>query len=309
MYFKITVLTAFASVLILSGLSSLVSYAEAQTFNVYEQKMPLHWENQFGDILLNATQYWEQKMPGLKFETVKFVDDSDFVVEWASQYGEGKLGYYSTNTVNAYGKPKLTISLGFFKDKKWNLVSTEYALEITKHELGHAIGLPHSSNPDDIMYPTIENYESWQQSHTEKPQAKAKTSEQNLQASTQKQTAVDWQSKSEKYQKLASDKIYKLEPKIGDAKLLLDSVNYENMAAKVEIERAWTAFWWAKKYHAEAEKMHTDGGAFFLQSEYQDSYEKFKQSYDYAKKLEKKIADITKYHKKAHELEYGTNNT
>jgi hypothetical protein len=93
------------------------------------------------------------------------------------------------------------------------------------------------------------------------------------------------------------------------AKSLLDSANYENMAAKVEIEKAWTAFWWAKKYYANAEKMHTDGGAFLLQSEYQDSYKKLKSSYYYAKKLEKKLDDITKYHKKAYELEYGKNST
>ncbi len=90
---------------------------------------------------------------------------------------------------------------------------------------------------------------------------------------------------------------------------MLDSANYENMAAKVELEKAWTAFWWAKKYHANAEQLQTDGGAFLLQTEYQDSYKKFKSSYDYAKKLEKKLADITKYHKKAYELEYGKNNS
>ncbi|RJQ24385.1 hypothetical protein C4565_09830 [Candidatus Parcubacteria bacterium] len=308
MGFKVaTSFVVFASVLVLLSLGSFASYAEAQTFEMYVQKMPPHWEKQFGDVLTNATQYWEEKIPGLKFGTVKFVDQADFVVEWASQYGEGKLGYYSTNTLNEYGKPKLTISLGFFKDKKWNLVSTDYALEITKHELGHAIGLPHSDDPNDMMYPTIESYESWQQSYGEKPKPTPKTSEQNLQASTLKST-IDWQNKSQKYQKLASDKIFNLETKIDTAKSLLDSANYENMAAKVEIEKAWTAFWWAKKYYANAEKMQTDGGAFLLQSEYHDSYKKFKSSYDYAKKLEKKLADISKYHKKAYELEYGKHN-
>jgi hypothetical protein len=283
---------------------SLITEASAQTFNMHVKKMPQHWQNQFGDILSKATQYWENKITGLKFNTVQHVDQANFIVEWASQYGEGNLGYYSTSTANEYGKPKLTISLGFFKDKKWNLVSPEYALEITKHELGHAIGLPHSDDPNDIMYPTIENYESWQH----KSEQQLQTSKSTNPLATQSKS-TEWQTRSQKYQNLAINKIYTLEPKLDRAKSLLDSINYDNPASKVEISRAWNAFWWAKKYHASAEKMQTDGGAFLLQSKYYDSYVQFKGSYDYAKKLENKLAEVTKYHKKAYDLQYGKNAT
>lgn len=152
------------------SLGFFTSYAEAQTFEMHVKKMPSHWEKQFGDILSKATQYWEAWIPGLKLDTVKFVDQADFVVEWASQYGNGNLGYYSTNTANEYGKPKLTISLGFFKDKK---------------------------------------------------------------------------------------------------------------------------------YHTNAEKLNTDGGAFFVQSKYQDSYQKFKSSYDYCKKAGKEASRYNKIPQKS----------
>jgi len=283
------------------------SSADAETYHMYVQKMPQHWQNQFGDILSDATKYWEQRAPGLTFERVPHVEQADFVVEWASQYGEGKLGYYSTDTINQYGKPKLTISLGFFKDKKWHLVSSDYALEITKHELGHAIGLPHSTDPNDIMYPTIENYESWQQSKQDS--VGQVTGKHVLKETTAKKvSSVNWETKSQQQQKLASTKIDSLESKITKAHGLASSV-YSNKGSKAEMEKAQTAFWWAKKYMSMAEKKHEEAGAHVLQSNYQESFKKFKSSYDYAKKTEQKIADVTKYHKKAYEMAYGKNAT
>jgi predicted Zn-dependent protease len=284
---------AVVSVLILFSIGSSMSYAKAETVNVYVQKIPQHWQDEFGDVLTNATQYWEKRTPNLKFETVQYVDKSDFVVEWASQYGEGKLGYYSTNTENAYGKPTVAITLGFFKDKEWYLASPEYVLQITKHELGHALGLPHSVDPNDIMYPTIEDYESWLQD-----------SEQNIQTPS---NTADWQSRSEKYREMASEKIIPLATELGKAQSLLNAASYEGNAANDSLDSAWTAFWWAKKYLNSAENMQTNGGSSALQSNYYDSYINFKSAYDYAKKAEQKISQITEYLEEANGLSYDSN--
>lgn len=272
------------SILILFGIGSSISYVKAETINMYVEDMPQHWQDQYGDVLSNAVQYWQSKIPDLKLNTTQYVDGSDFVVEWASQYGEGKLGYYSTNTENVYGKPIMAITLGFFKDKKWHLASSEQILQITKHELGHAIGLPYSADPNDIMYPTVEDYESWQQD-----------SEQ-IQASTDAST--DWHSRSEKYQSLASDAILPLASRVDKVQSSLSSMSYDSTAASAH-NNAWIAFWWAKKYLDSAEKIQTDAGSAVLQSNYHDSYIEFKLSYDYAKKAEQKLTQITEYIEKA----------
>ncbi|MBM2852195.1 MAG: matrixin family metalloprotease [Candidatus Nitrosotenuis sp.] len=282
-------ITIVMSILILFGIGSSISYANAETINMYVQEMPRHWQDQFGDALSIATQYWENKIPNLKFDTVQYVDKSDFVVEWASQYEEGKLGYYSTDTANGYNKPTMAITLGFFKDRKWHLASSEHVLQITKHELGHAIGLPDSVDPNDIMYPTVKDYESLQQD-----------SEQNTQTSNN--TPIDWHSRSEKYQKIASEKILPLASKIDEVQSLLNSLSYDSNAANEALDSALTAFGWAKKYLDNAEKMQTDGESSVLQSNYLDSYSKFKLSYDYAKKVEQKLAQITEYVEKANSL-------
>ena len=148
-----------------------IPYAEAKEWRLYVGEMPKHWESEFGNLLFHATQYWQERLPGSKFYVVSSVENADFVVQWASEYqadektNTKKLGYYAPNTKNEYGKPYVAITLGFMTgdglNKKFELVDGEYALLITVHELGHAIGFGHSDEPNNIMYPSIYNYERW----------------------------------------------------------------------------------------------------------------------------------------------------
>lgn len=259
-----------------------VSSVQAETANVYVEKIPKHWQDQFGGILDEAMLYWEGKIPELEFNTVRYAERSDFVVQWASQFGEGRLGYYSTDTTNVYGKPTLVVTLGFFKDRQWSLVSPEYVLQVTKHELGHALGLPYSDDPNDIMYPTVEDYESWQQNFEEKTLPVI-------------DPTLDLQSSSEEYKKLASDRIIQLEGEVSSAKSLLSSLGYDNKAGKYALDEAWMAFWWAKKHLDNAEKAHIEGGAANLQSNYADSYTHYKISHEYTKKVEQKLAQMEQH--------------
>ena len=265
---------------------------DAQTYTVYVQKMPPHWQKTFGDTLDQAVQYWQQKTPGLVIQTTPHQEKADFVLEWASQFDSGKLGYYSTNTINEYGKPKVTITLGYFKDKKWNLVSSEYALEITKHELGHAIGLPHSTDPNDVMYPKIESYESWLAS-----KAPIKTTNQTK--------PVDWKAKTTKLQTMSDKKLFLTKSEIDKITHGVNATWVTNKASQAEMLKAQDLLYAAKKFLNDAELFQTEADGLFYESKYADSYYKYKSSVDRAKKADAKILEIKKVLKKASELEFG----
>ncbi|MEM2786216.1 MAG: matrixin family metalloprotease [Candidatus Nitrosotenuis sp.] len=258
-------LTIVVFIGMLAVLPFLAQHANAETYYVYVERMPQHWQKQFGDILDEAIKYWSNQNTKLKFETVQFVDKSNFVIQWSSNLEE-KLGYYSTETANSYGKPTIAITLGFFKDKQLNMVPYEHALLLTRHEIGHALGIPYDDDPTSVMYPTIEDYESLEYVEVQVPKN------------------ADLEQLTKKYQKLVEEKLPALEPQLSDSYQLLNSESTDDL---------WMSYWWAKKYLADSERLIIDGGASILQSNFEDSYVKFKTAYEYANRAEQKILQIT----------------
>jgi hypothetical protein len=283
---------AYAIIVMLALSWIFFGVADAQNYKMYVQKMPPHWQKSFGDVLDKAIAFWQQKTPGLTIEKVPYQDKADFVLEWASQYDSGKLGYYTSNTLNEYGKPKLTISLGYFKDKKWILVSPDYALEITKHELGHAIGLSHSTDPTDVMYPQIENYESWLQSHTA-PKI------------TNQTKSIDWKAKATTLQTSSDKKLYSTKAAIALIAPYVNSTWATNKASQAEMSKAEDLLFAAKKFQSDAELFQSQADDLYYSSKYSESYQKYKASLDRAKKIDSKIIEIKKSLKKANSLEFG----
>lgn len=267
-----------------------VSSADAQTYKVYVQQMPQIWQKTFGDVLPSAIQYWKQKNPDIVIETVRHSDQSNFVIEWASQFDASKTGHYSTDQNNHYDKPKFTVPLGYIKNNKLKTVSPEFAIEITKHNLGHAIGMQHSDNPGDAMYPQIENYESWLQTNSKiMPKDNTKS--------------VDSKPNAEKIQ---ASSIKKLNSAKAAFEKLLPSVNSTwttNKGSQAEMLKAQDLVFVAKRLLSDAESFLAQGDISFSEAKYQDSYYSYKNALDKAKKLDGKTVEIKKIIKKAIQLE------
>jgi len=239
-----------------------------KTYYVYIDKMPENWKSQFGNLYNDGTAYWENKIPGLKFYVTTNREKADFVVQWASQFVGTKLGYWTTNTENSYGKPYMAVTLGFMDDdsvawqeRKFHQVDSEYALEITTHELGHAIGFGHSHDPNDIMYGTIYNYEQWlrdRDSGTLTSSGKTVTSYYD-EAIVLQGTVTSYYDEAIVLQGTVNSQIENLKNSIYSNQDLLYSMNYESPEAQDELDKARKSLDSAKEYLANAEWTQIEG--------------------------------------------------
>jgi len=209
-----------------------------KTYYVYIDKMPENWKSQFGHLYNDATAYWENKIPGLKFYVTTQREKADFVVQWASQFVENKLGYWTTYTDNSYGKPYMAVTLGFMDDdsvawqeRKFNRVDSEYALDITKHELGHVIGFGHSEDLNDIMYGTFPDYGRWLKARDEGRLPSSDSS------------GITFYQRAQILQEKTNSEIDKLKSGIETAENSLSGLEYESPDAQKKIEQAWKIRW------------------------------------------------------------------
>lgn len=276
----------------LTGLSYLIADAEAKIWYIYVDEIPKHWEPKFNNVINDATKFWEERVPDTKFYQVSFPEQSEFVIQWASQYIGTKLGYYTPSSINDYGRPYIAITLGYmdkestkWQDRKFNLVDSDYASEITKHEIGHAIGFLHSQDPNDIMYSKIYDYERWLKNKNNLTKIN-----ENIVI-----TQTDWEKESIKYQKWTGYKLTALKSGINFAEESLSEAYSDNPQRQVSVNNAWTALWWAKKFFDESELMQKEGYQLISEAKVEEAFYKYQNSFNHAEKIMPYLFEITIY--------------
>jgi len=81
--------------------------------------------------------------------------DPHFAVQWSQHLGGNRIGVASTRWLPTSGLEVRALQLAWRSPGGSSGATTSRQIRLTAaHEMGHALGLPHSDSPRDVMYPT-----------------------------------------------------------------------------------------------------------------------------------------------------------
>jgi predicted Zn-dependent protease len=134
------------------------------TVYIDNKTVPEHYSPTYYTQVVKALEYWEQGGNGkLKYTPVfEIVNsrDGDITIRWVENLENvegtpsGVAGYaLPVIDNNHFVKVDIVLEVGNYKGKSWRQYGDETMFSLAKHELGHALGLGHSKEEGDIMYP------------------------------------------------------------------------------------------------------------------------------------------------------------
>ncbi len=127
-------------------------------YKIYVNKQPTGLPLNHVSTLNNSTKYWESQTFSsnkgkavVKFASASTQAEASVWVTWTvRKLGEGVLGHAHV------GKGVVEVALGDYNcDGSFQLYDVNSVEQIMRHELGHAIGLGHSTDTSSIMYPSM----------------------------------------------------------------------------------------------------------------------------------------------------------
>jgi predicted Zn-dependent protease len=137
------------------------------TVYIDNKSVPPHYSPTYYTQVQKALNYWAEGGNGkLEYTPVFEIVDSekaDISIRWVENLQkemgapDGVAGATIPFIVNGrFVHADIVIGVGTYQWGKWVPYSDTAMLAIVKHELGHALGLDHSNDKQDIMYPSNE---------------------------------------------------------------------------------------------------------------------------------------------------------
>ena len=142
---------------------------ENMPISVYidDKNIPPHYSPSYRVQVEKALEYWSSGGNGKLGYTPEFEiveeDNADILIMWVENLQkdagvpEGVAGFARPYEVNGrYERVEIVLEVGNYQGYSWRQYGDANMREIAKHEIGHALGLGHSTDRNDIMFPTYD---------------------------------------------------------------------------------------------------------------------------------------------------------